>query len=80
MVRSVVVDNSDRIYCEQLGQYAVHAAMSGKTGMVVANIMDRYVHLPFEMVTRKRRKMNPDSSLWRSVISCISRSSVIPPR
>ncbi len=73
MVRSVPVGNSDRIYCELLGQYAVHAAMAGKTGMVIANIMDKYVHLPLDMVTKRRRKMSPGSGLWRAVATCARR-------
>ena len=55
MIRSVPANANDRLYCGFLGQHAVHAAMSGKTGMVVANIMDKFVHLPLELVTRKRR-------------------------
>lgn len=42
--------------------------MSGKTGMVVANIMDKFVHLPLELVTRKRRTMSVRSDLWQSVL------------
>lgn len=66
-IRSVPADAGDRIYCTLLGQHAVHAAMGGKTGMVVAKIMDRFVHLPLSIVTRKRRTMSPGSDLWRAV-------------
>lgn len=64
MIRSVPANANDRLYCGFLGQHAVHAAMSGKTGMVVANIMDKFVHLPLELVTRKRRTMSVRSDLW----------------
>ena len=36
--------------------------------MVVGKIQDRYVHLPLELVTRKRRKLNIYSDLWRAVL------------
>jgi 6-phosphofructokinase 1 len=68
IIRSVPANANDRVYCGFLGQHAVHAAMAGKTGMVVAKLMDRYVHLPIDLVTRKRQKVNPNSAFWRSVL------------
>jgi 6-phosphofructokinase 1 len=56
------------IYCGFLGQHAVHAAMAGKTNMVVAKIMDRYVHVPLDLIIRKRRKLNIRSDFWRAVL------------
>ena len=67
-IRAVPANANDSIYCGFLGQHAVHAAMNGKTGMVVARIMDRYVHLPLNLVAHKRRTMSFDSALWRSVV------------
>jgi len=68
IIRSVPANANDRVYCGFLGQNAVHAAMAGKTGMVVAKLMDRYVHLPIDLVIRKRQKVNPHSAFWRSVL------------
>ncbi len=68
IIRSVPANANDRVYCGFLGQNAVHAAMAGKTGMVVAKLMDRYVHLPIDLVTRKRQRVNPNSAFWRSVL------------
>ncbi len=30
--------------------------------------MDEFVHVPLELVTAKRRKMDPKSELWRTVL------------
>jgi 6-phosphofructokinase 1 len=68
MIRSVPANANDRVYCGFLGQYAVHAAMAGKTDMVVAKIMDRYVHLPLSMVTTSRRRLDTRSAFWRAVL------------
>ena len=68
IIRSVPANANDRVYCGFLGQHAVHAAMAGRTEMVVAKIMDHYVHIPLEQVTKKRRKLNIRSSLWRAVL------------
>lgn len=68
IIRSVPAQAGDKVYCGFLGQYAVHAAMAGRTNMVVAKIQDRYVHLPLELVTQSRRKLNIYSDLWRAVL------------
>ena len=68
IIRSVPATANDKVYCGFLGQYAVHAAMAGRTDMVVGKIQDRYVHLPLELVTRRRRKLNIYSDLWRAAL------------
>ncbi len=68
MIRSVPANGNDRVYCGFLGQNAVHAAMAGRTNMVVAKLQDRFVHLPLDLVTMKRRKLNIYSDLWRAVL------------
>ncbi|WP_298068240.1 ATP-dependent 6-phosphofructokinase [uncultured Mailhella sp.] len=69
LVRSTPANTTDRIYCGQLGRNAVHAAMTGRTNMVVACLLDHYVHLPLELVTRRRRKIDIRSEYWRSVLA-----------
>ena len=68
MIRSVPANANDRVYCGFLGQNAVHAAMAGCTDMVVAKLQEHFVHLPLELVTRRRRKLNICSDLWRAVL------------
>lgn len=68
MIRSVPANANDRVYCGFLGQMAVHAAMSGRTGMVVARFRDRYVHIPLELVTARRKTLDVASNYWRSVL------------
>lgn len=68
IIRSVPANAGDKVYCGFLGQYAVHAAMAGRTDMVVAKIQDRYVHLPLSLVTKARRKLSIYSDLWRAVL------------
>jgi len=76
IIRSVPANANDRVYCGFLGQHAVHAAMAGRTGMVVAKIMDRFVHVPLELVIRRRRKMSIHSGLWRSVLESTGQSGI----
>lgn len=69
IIRSIPANANDRVYCGFLGQHAVHAAMSGRTDMLVSKLQDRYIYLPISLVTQKRRKLNPDSNYWSAVIS-----------
>lgn len=68
IIRSVPANAADRVYCGFLGQNAVHAAMAGKTGMVVSQLKSSMVHLPLELVTQKRRALNVNSDYWCAVM------------
>ncbi len=67
-VRAAVTIANDSIYCERLGNNAVHAAMAGKTKIVVGLVHDKYVHIPISMATLKRNIVDPESSLWRDCL------------
>ncbi len=71
-IRAAVTTANDSIYCERLGNNAVHAAMAGKTKMVVGLVHDKYVYLPIEMVTAKRNIVDPEGSLWRDALDATS--------
>lgn len=77
IIRSVPANANDRVYCGFLGRHAVHAAMSGKTNMVVAKVLDRFVHLPLPLVTARRRRMDIHSGYWRSVLSATGQDLAI---
>jgi 6-phosphofructokinase 1 len=66
-IRSVPANSNDSIYCGALGQYAVHAAMAGKTGMLVGLMKDEYVHLPLRMVSSGAR-VDPEGNTWMRVL------------
>jgi 6-phosphofructokinase 1 len=68
IIRSVPANSNDRVYCGFLGQSAVHAGMAGKTGMVVSKWNGCYVHIPLQLVTLKRKKIDLHSNFWRAVL------------
>ncbi len=67
-IRSAPAAPTDSIYCERLGNNAVHAAMAGKTKIVIGLVHDKYVHLPMRLVIARRNTVNPDGSLWRDAM------------
>jgi 6-phosphofructokinase 1 len=68
IIRSVPANAQDNVYCSQLAQHAVHAAMAGKTAMLVGRWHGAFVHLPIALATQGRRKVDPHSELWHSVL------------
>ena len=68
LIRSVPASPQDNVYCSRLAQNAVHAAMAGKTNMLVGRWHCAYVHLPLHLITHGRRKVDPHGELWQSVL------------
>ena len=68
MIRSTPARPSDSIYCARLGTHAAHAAMAGKTEVLISLVNDVFVHLPTHMAVSRRNYVDPESSLWRDVL------------
>ncbi|MGC8765779.1 MAG: ATP-dependent 6-phosphofructokinase [Brevinematia bacterium] len=67
-IRSTPPTPNDSIFCIQLAQMAVHAGMSGRTGMIVGYYNGHFIHIPMELATKKRKKLDLASQLWLSVL------------
>ncbi len=68
LIRSVPANAYDSVYCLQLGHDAAHAAMAGKTGMLVGRWHGKQVHVPIALVTTGRKRIDPSGALWRLVL------------
>jgi 6-phosphofructokinase 1 len=68
MIRSAPAVPSDSIYCERLGNAAGHAAMAGKTKLIIGLVNNEFVHLPTKVVISKRSHVDPEGSLWRDTL------------
>ena len=67
-IRSVPANPFDSVYCIRLAHNAVHAAMSGRTEMVVGRWNGRFVHVPIPMAVRERNLVDTSGDLWTSVL------------
>lgn len=76
IIRSVPANIEDRIYCGFLGQYGVHAAMAGKTGMMVSYLNDQFVHVPLKEAIKRRKQINLNSRFWLSVLESTGQGSL----
>jgi 6-phosphofructokinase 1 len=68
MIRSAPANPNDSIYCARLGTNAVHAAMAGKTSLLIGMVNNHFVHLPIRVAVGVRNKVDPEGSLWRDVV------------
>jgi 6-phosphofructokinase 1 len=67
-VRSVKANPFDAVYCLRLAHNAVHAAMAGRTEVVVSRWHGRFVLLPIPLAVRDRHTVDPNGDLWMSVL------------
>jgi 6-phosphofructokinase 1 len=67
-IRSVPANPYDSVHCIRLAHAAVHAAMAGRTAMVVGRWRGRFVHVPISLAISKRNQVDPDGDLWMSVL------------
>ena len=68
IIRSTESNPSDSVFCTRLGTNAVHAAMAGKTKMLISLIHNTYVHVPMKLAVSQRNRIDPESPLWRDVV------------
>ncbi len=68
IIRSVPANTNDGLFSATLGQNAVHAAMAGKTGMVVSIWHGVYCQLPIRLAISQKKSLHPSSRLWISVL------------
>jgi 6-phosphofructokinase 1 len=67
-IRSAPANADDSVFCFQLAENAVHAAMSGRTAMVVALWNGHFVHVPIDLAVASRKRVDPAGHLWQSVL------------
>jgi 6-phosphofructokinase 1 len=68
LIRSLPAGSFDSELCLALGQHAVHAGMSGRTGMVLGTWRGRFTHVPLALTTDTARQLDPDGVTWQRVL------------
>jgi 6-phosphofructokinase 1 len=67
-IRSVPANPFDSVYSIRLAHNAVHAAMSGRTEMVVGRWHSRFVHVPIPIAVKERYRVDTSGDLWTCVL------------
>jgi 6-phosphofructokinase 1 len=66
-IRSVPASTVDSVLCDSFARHAVHAAMAGKTDMIVGLQHGVFINVPIPMATRERKRLSAEE--WASVVT-----------
>lgn len=69
IIRSVPANSQDARLCDGYARNAVHAAMAGKTDLIIGDWYSVFVHVPLPAAIASRKKIDLESDLWHAVIS-----------
>lgn len=67
-IRGLPANALDSSFCLILGQHAVHAAMAGRTDMMVGFWNNAFTHVPAALVAEGRRQLDPKGETWQRVL------------
>lgn len=73
-IRSSAANSEDAILCDLFARHAVHAAMAGKTGLVIGFLHERFIHVPIELLAGHTKRVDPAGGWWRSVLAATGQS------
>jgi len=68
-IRSMPASPPDSAFCLVLAHNAVHAAMAGRTNMVVGYWRDEFTYVPISAAVSERKEIDPKDKLWTGVLS-----------
>lgn len=68
IIRAAPANAADQVFCTSLGHAAVHAAMSGRTDMIVGSWNGQLTHVPIPLAVQGRKQVEPTGELWRTVL------------
>ncbi len=69
LIRSVPASAEDAILCDFFARNAVHAAMAGKTGLVIGMQHGTFTHVPIELLTQHKKQIELNSPAWLGVLA-----------
>ena len=76
LVRSSPANAEDSILCDLFARNAVHAAMAGKTGLVIGYMHNVFIHVPIELLTSRKKFMEPDSLTWNAALTATGQPEI----
>lgn len=67
MLRGVPATAMDAVFCDELARNAAHAAMAGKTDVMVGRWHRSFTHVPLPLALTDKKRIDPHKELWLSV-------------
>ncbi len=69
LVRSSPANANDSVLCDLFARNAVHAAMAGKTGLVIGYLHNQFIHVPIELLTSRKKTMDVKGIGWNAALA-----------
>jgi 6-phosphofructokinase 1 len=69
LIRSRPANCDDSLLCSQFARNAAHAAMAGKTDVVIGLWYNVFVHVPIPRAIAGKRRMAPEGELWSATLA-----------
>ncbi len=69
MIRSVPACADDAVLCDFYARNAVHAAMAGKTGLVIGQHHGVFTHVPIGLLASQKKQLDLNSPAWLGVLA-----------
>jgi len=75
IIHSVPANAEDAFLCDFLARCACHAALAGRTDLMIGFRNNTYIHVPIPMAVEGKRRVNPEGDLWSAVVSATGQAS-----
>jgi len=69
IVRSSPAIAEDSVLCDHFARNAAHAAMAGKTGLVIGLLHDCFIHVPIDLLPTQQKRLDPSGQAWSAVLA-----------
>jgi len=66
-IRGLAASSDDATLCDMLARNAVHAALAGRSGLIVGLVHNRFVHVPIPLATAGRKQVALGGETWQAV-------------
>jgi 6-phosphofructokinase 1 len=68
-IRGRAANTEDSILSDRYARHAVHAAMAGRTGLVIGLVHGRFAYVPVEQLDGPEKRVDLDRELWQAVLA-----------
>jgi 6-phosphofructokinase 1 len=77
LIRAAPANAADQVFCTVLGHAAVHAAMTGRSDMIVGSWNGQLTHVPIPLAIQGRKQVSPEGELWRTVLETTGQGPLV---
>jgi 6-phosphofructokinase 1 len=57
------------LLCDLFARHAVHAAMAGRTGVVIGFLHEKFIHVPIELLATTTKRLDTATGWWHAVLA-----------